>query len=418
MSKYFFSTLVFVLLVSNLLTACRQSEPPFECTDEIGCVTLAPDEAIKLGVLQDTSAGAVPLAIDQIRSVELALSKRTHQLLGHAIETINLDGECTPSGGANAALQMAADPQVVGIIGTQCSASAVGAGQVMSEAGLVMISGGNGSPSLTSLNGVQGADWQPGYFRTMYNAEVEAEAMANFVFQVGASRLAMVNNGDAVSLGIAQNAANVFTQLGGEIVLDERVNIDDVDMQPILTAIANARPDFTLILLFPPEAAAIITQASAMPELKDVPIISTSPLATETFVQAVGLDGIGTHLISVNVPASVAVDELEANYVQTFGERPAHSAFYVFGYDATNLLLDSIAKVAVQEADGTLYIGRQALRNALYGTVNFEGVSGKLTCDQFGDCGAPQYGIMRLDDPAAGIEGLRSNIVYTYEPEK
>ena len=85
-------------------------------------------------------------------------------------------------------------------------------------------------------------------------------------------------------------------------------------------------------------------------------------------------------------------------------------------YDAANLLLHAIESVAVQDADGTLYIGRQALRDALYATANFAGVSGTLNCDEFGDCGFARYNILRLDDLAAGAEGVKANIVYTFTP--
>jgi ABC-type transport system substrate-binding protein len=46
--------------------------------------------------------------------------------------------------------------------------------------------------------------------------------------------------------------------------------------------------------------------------------------------------------------------------------------------------------VAVQEADGTLHVGRQALREALFGTQGHAGITGSLTCNETGDCADPQ----------------------------
>jgi branched-chain amino acid transport system substrate-binding protein len=63
-----------------------------------------------------------------------------------------------------------------------------------------------------------------------------------------------------------------------------------------------------------------------------------------------------------------------------------------------------------------LHLGRQALRDALYTTVNFQGLTGHLTCDKFGDCGVPRFKVVRLDDPAAGFEGLAANVIYSYTP--
>jgi len=76
--------------------------------------------------------------------------------------------------------------------------------------------------------------------------------------------------------------------------------------------------------------------------------------------------------------------------------------------------LNAIAKAAVKGGDGRLHIGRQALRDALYATVNPDGVSGPLACDEFGDCAAQSFNVLRLTDPAGGVEGLKGNVVYTY----
>ena len=85
-------------------------------------------------------------------------------------------------------------------------------------------------------------------------------------------------------------------------------------------------------------------------------------------------------------------------------------------YDAANILFDAIEATAVLEEDGTLHIGRQALREAVSATSKYQGVSGSLSCDEFGDCGPAKFRVVRLDDPTAGIERLVDNVVYTYTP--
>jgi branched-chain amino acid transport system substrate-binding protein len=44
------------------------------------------------------------------------------------------------------------------------------------------------------------------------------------------------------------------------------------------------------------------------------------------------------------------------------------------------MLLQAIESVAQQADDGTLLIGRQALRDALSATSNHSGLTGNLTC--------------------------------------
>ena len=78
------------------------------------------------------------------------------------------------------------------------------------------------------------------------------------------------------------------------------------------------------------------------------------------------------------------------------------------------MLLTAIEKVTVKGSDGTLYIGRKALRDALYATKGFPGLTGKLSCNQFGDCGAVPFIGVQVEDPAKGIDGLKSKVMFTY----
>jgi branched-chain amino acid transport system substrate-binding protein len=170
---------MFLALLTTIgLTACQSGPPPFECTDAIGCVTIGPDEPIKIGAIQTLSGEVSPLGIDQVRAIELIMADRDNQLLGHPLQLQSEDSLCSGEGGTTAALKIVADPQIIGIIGTTCSGEAVTAAKVMSEAGLVMISGSNTSPSLTSIAGEPGPNWQPGYFRTAHNDAVQSRVAA------------------------------------------------------------------------------------------------------------------------------------------------------------------------------------------------------------------------------------------------
>ena len=78
-----------------------------------------------------------------------------------------------------------------------------------------------------------------------------------------------------------------------------------------------------------------------------------------------------------------------------YGERPL-SAFHAHAYDATNLIIAAIEKVAVVEADGTIHIGRQAMRDAVAATTNFQGLTGTLTCSPNGDCADPKIAVYEV----------------------
>jgi branched-chain amino acid transport system substrate-binding protein len=124
------------------------------------------------------------------------------------------------------------------------------------------------------------------------------------------------------------------------------------------------------------------------------------------------------YFITPAKPEGPAFDAFVSRYETKYNEPATSTPYYAHTYDAANVLLNAIEAIAVLDKDGTLYVGRQALRDALYDTSGYQGLSGSLTCDKYGDCGAARFKVVRLDDPAAGLEGLTANVVYTYPPDQ
>ncbi len=59
------------------------------------------------------------------------------------------------------------------------------------------------------------------------------------------------------------------------------------------------------------------------------------------------------------------------------------------------MIFAAIEKVAKKAPDGTLYIGRQKLRDALFATKNLKGLTGNITCSQYGDCADPRIAVYK-----------------------
>jgi branched-chain amino acid transport system substrate-binding protein len=403
-----------VLLTTIVLTACQATAPSFECTDTIGCVTIGPEEPVEIGVIQALSGEVATLGIDEVRGLELALAKREGQLLGHPVQLHSEDELCSREGGTVAAEKLKSMPQLAAIFGTTCSGAAVPAVKILSEAGLTMISGANTAPSLTSVNGRAGADQQPGYFRTAHNDANQGRAAATFVFQeLGIRKAATINDGDVYTHGLTDVFGQVFAELGGEIVLATAINKGDTDMKPVLEAVAASEAELLFFPLFEPESHFITLQVKEVDGLAGIGLMTGESSLTPTFIEAVDSNGAGVYFVSPATPESAAYETFVANYQSTYQQAPS-SPLLAAAYDAANLLLDAMEQVAVTEQNGTLHLGRQALRDALYATSGYSGLSGSLTCDKFGDCGPARFKVVRLADPAAGFGSLADNVVYTY----
>jgi branched-chain amino acid transport system substrate-binding protein len=408
---------VSAILVLVLCAACSQESSRQGCADPLGCVELPPKAPLKIGVIQSLSGKTAPLGEEQVRGLELALERRQGKLLGREVSLQVEDTGCQPEGGANAALKIVADPAVVAIFGTTCSGDAATASEIMSKAGLSMISGNNSAPFLTTIGGQRAPRWQEGYFRTAPNEEFSGPAAATFAYgTLGIRRAATINDGDIYTRGLADGFAKRFKELGGTIVLSATVNKQDTNMGPVLTAVKNSKAELVFFPLFQPEGNHLLQQARRDPALKKTVLMSDGSLIDQGFIDAMRGDAVGMYFVGPTPPSKApALDALEAAYRARY-KVPPPTYYYVSAYDAAEVLFAAIEKVAVKGPGDTLRIGRKALREALYATKGHQGISGELTCNEFGDCAAPRFNVLRLSDPEAGVEGLKANVQFTYSP--
>ena len=97
-------------------------------------------------------------------------------------------------------------------------------------------------------------------------------------------------------------------------------------------------------------------------------------------------------MVSSPIVQGADYDKFVAKYVAKFGTQPIN-IFHAHAYDGFNIVKAAIEKVAVQESDGTLYIPRQGLRDAMAATKDFKGLTGNLSCSYDGDCANPTIGV-------------------------
>lgn len=108
--------------------------------------------------------------------------------------------------------------------------------------------------------------------------------------------------------------------------------------------------------------------------------------------------------------------ELVARFQDVVGESPT-GTFWGHAYDATVLLLDAIAASSyLRSEDDALVIDRAGLREYLDNLSGFQGVTGVLSCDEFGDCGASRVVIHEHLD-STDIEVTRQSVVFEAGPD-
>lgn len=363
-----------------------------ECDDEIGCVEVAPGDPIRIASALVITGADSQLGLDSQYGVELAIDAYG-DIAGHPVELQREDDGCSAEGGQAAAQKIVADPTIVGVIGTSCSGAGVPASSIISDAGYVMISPSNTAPVLTDAE-----THEPGYLRTAHNDKVQGRAMAVFAYnELGLTRAAAIHDGDPYTEGLASVFRDSFEELGGEIVAFEAVDRNADDVTPVLRTIATAGPpEFIYYPVFTTLGANITKQAKEVDGLEGVVLAGADGIQSPDFLSAAGEAAEGMYVSGPDLGfANSLYDTMLANYQEKYGSEPL-SVFHAHAYDATNMLLQAIESVAIEGDDGTLLIPRAALREALFATSGFEGITGTLTCDEFGDCADPRIAVSQV----------------------
>ena len=404
------------LLLVLVSAACGADE--FEA-GPLGAVAVGPGEAIQIRSLNSISGDFAALGIPNQRGVELAIADYG-PVAGREVSLgTGLDDLCSPEGGQSSGQAIVADPSVVGVIGTSCSAAAVTAAPLITGAGMVMISPSNTSPALTSdLAGTPGSAYRPGYFRTAQNDLYQGRAVALFVRnELGLNRAAAIHDGDPYTQGLAQAFRDAFEELGGEVTAFTAVSRGQTDMTAVLTEVAEGNSEALFFPLFKPGDSHIVQQVGSVSGLEGLTLVTADGL-TDDLMRLPEAEGVyisGPDLrfgSNRNSITGKTVDDFLAAYEAAYGEAPS-VGYWSYAYDATTMLLRAIDQVAV-EVEGTLFIDRQALRDELHRS-SFDGIIGAITCDEYGDCGSQRIAVFHNTDPS-NVEVGKNTIVFSYAP--
>ncbi|MCP4425087.1 MAG: ABC transporter substrate-binding protein, partial [Chloroflexi bacterium] len=238
----------------------------------------------------------------------------------------------------------------------------------------------NTAPNLTANQ-----SWRGAYVRTAPSDWRQADAAAAFAYEeLGGETAVILHDGGEYASGLAAAFAASWRDRGGAVLFEHEIAVGQTDFDEALTGLAFSPPDVLYLPLFEPEAGAIANTLYGVSGLEAVTLIGAENLLHPDFPQSAGAAVEGMYLTGTAVPSD-EYDIFLAKWDVKFGGSPL-AAYHAHAYDATNILLNAIEASAQESADGTLLIGRGALRQAIADTTDFAGLTGTLTCDAAGDC--------------------------------
>jgi branched-chain amino acid transport system substrate-binding protein len=359
--------------------------------DPWGVVTVAPGEPIRIGFGAGLSgAGIDVLGIDERRGAELAVADRP-TVAGHPVELVAEDDLCSGEGGTAVANKFVADPTIIGVVGNMCSSSSIPASDIYEKAHYTMVSPSSTAVAFTA-RGLAAAN------RVCWSDAIQGPAAAAFAYNtLGARKIATIHDGSPYGEGLVNAFAEGFKKLGGEVVAQEAVSVGDTDMRPVLTKISVAKPDLIYFGGFVAEGSFLASQRIDV-GMESVKFMGADGIKADDYIKAAGPASEGTFASAADLAtAGPGLKDFLAKYELTYGEKPP-APFHLHAYDAVNVFMDAIYASAVQGPDGTLWIGRKALNEAVRATSAYQGLSGVITCQPNGDCGTGTVAVSKVEN--------------------
>lgn len=357
----------------------------------------------KIGVIAPLSGDLSALGLGIRNSVDLAIQQAndSNAIPGWTLELAAEDDQATPDVGKNAATKLASDEEVVGVVGTLNSSVAQSVIPVLQSAGIVQVSPANTSPSLTkgndTNNPVRAYD---NYFRTCTTDAVQGPVAAQYLLGVGIKQVATIHDKKSYGQGLAEAFAEAFKAGGGTVVATETINPDDKDFSAVITKVKAANPEIVYYGGEYPQAGPLSQQMKAAG--LNVPLMGGDGIYDPTFIELAGSAANGDLATSVGAP----VETLDSakSFVEAYDKAGFSDPMGAYGaqsYDAANAIINAL-KVSLPDATSA--------KEARAGTitamadVSFDGATGKVAFDEFGDTVTRVITVYKVTDLKWGTE--------------
>jgi branched-chain amino acid transport system substrate-binding protein len=285
------------------------------------------------------------------------------------------------------------------VVGSVASSNTMAGAIVCKEAGIPLLTPASTNDKLTSEVAKYGQD----VFRVCFQDSFQGGILAKFAASTLKAKkaVAIVDKGQAYSVGLAQNFEDAFTALGGSVET-EFYTASDQDHTTLVQKVGAKRPSVILITGYYGEAGPMIRVAKDA--WKGIPVIGGDGLDSEELVRLMGGPNpnvyMTTHFVASD-PDPV-VQEFVGKYRAKFqGKVPG--AMAALGYDAL-VAVNEAAKRAREKHPNDPFSPAH-LAEGLRG-LRFKGVTGDI---EIGPDRTPRKAIViaRADQPFAFVEKIR-----------
>jgi len=348
-----FSVILFFFTAAFLISSCNKSGSSNEIL--IGeYASLTGSEA----TFGQSSHNGLVLAVEEINKTGI---------LGKQVKLITEDNQGKPSETQTVVQKLINRDKVVAIIGEVASSRSKAGAPICQAAKIPMITPASTNPEVTTIG-----DY---IFRVCFIDPFQATVMSKFAINsMKVKRVAvLIDQKNAYSTGLADNFRNIFIQMGGEIVEEQKYSAGDKDFKAQLTAIKAKNPEAIFIPGYYTDVNLISIQAREIG--LNVPLFGSDGWESEKLTEGKAKDALEGSFFSTHVSAddpSPNIQNFIKKYKGKYNSEPDAMAF--LAYDAGMILFEAIKKAGSTEGE--------KIKNELAKTKDYSGVTGVITINE------------------------------------
>ncbi|HSS22156.1 MAG TPA: ABC transporter substrate-binding protein [Pyrinomonadaceae bacterium] len=339
------------------------------------CQNSGGGDKVRIGVFMSLTGDTANFGISSTNGIKMAADEvnAAGGINGKQIELLVQDDRSDASEAATIVTKFVTQDQVHAILGEVASSRSIAAAPIAQNAKIPML-----TPSSTNPEVTKKGDF---VFRSCFIDPVQGAAIAQFGAKtLNAKRAAlMVDRKNDYSTGLEKVINDVFTRLGGQIVITQSYQAGEQDFNAQITSIKGQNPDVIFLPGYYGDVGLFAKQARD--KGVTVPILGGDGWDSPSLYQIGGAALNGCYFSNHYSPddADPIVQKFVSDYKARYGMVP--DALAATAYDAARILFDAIKRST--SLDGT------AIRDALAATKEFPGVTGKVTFNENRDAVKP-----------------------------
>jgi branched-chain amino acid transport system substrate-binding protein len=327
-----------------------------------------PSSEILVGEFGSLTGTTATFGISTRNGIDMAIDEvnKAGGLLGKNVRVIVEDDQGKPEEAQTVVTKLITRDQVIAILGEVASSRTMAAAPVAQQNRIPMISPSSTNPKVTEIG-----DY---VFRVCFIDPFQGLVMAKFATNtLKLKNVAILRDiKNDYSVGLADVFVDNFKKLGGNIVADESYSEGDTDFSAQLTSIKSKKPQAIFLPGYYTEVGLVARQAKKLG--LNVPLMGGDGWDSPKLIEIGGADLNGSYYsnhYSVDDP-SPAIQKFVGDYKTRYGAVP--DALAGLGYDSAKVLFDAIRRANSTEGS--------KVRDAIAATMDYPGVTGKITIDK------------------------------------